>query len=106
MPRHASFVTRQRWTGRPDAQTQGGRDERTARESVAAEGTDRERERVCGCGKIRRRREGRWVKKKKKHLSAHSYNNNIIMVILLCKFHRARNTGSTGIGTRKTLMLL
>jgi len=46
--RHASFVTWPPRTGRPDGRTQGGRDERTARESVAAEGTvQRERERVA-----------------------------------------------------------
>jgi len=42
--RHASFVTRPPRTGRSDGRTQAGRDERTARESVAAEGIARERE--------------------------------------------------------------
>lgn len=43
--RHASFVTQPPRTGRPDGRTQSGRDERTARESVAAESTEKERER-------------------------------------------------------------
>lgn len=60
-------------TGRTDGRRAGGTSE--PREKVwPRRAPCRERERESGCGKIRRRRrEGRWVKK---HLSAHSYNNN------------------------------
>jgi len=73
--RHASFVIRPPWTGR----TVAGRVGRADRERKCGRGGQRERE--SGCGKIRRRRrEGRWVKKK--HLSAHSYNNNNSNIIM------------------------